>query len=45
MTAWVLMAISEAVGMRWIVWGDGEIPPTVSAELARIVSRILESPA
>ena len=43
-TAWVLMAISEAVGMRWIVWGDGEIPPAVSDELARIVSRILESP-
>jgi len=44
-TAWVLMAISEAVGMRWIVWGDGEIPRKVSAELARILSRILEPPA
>ena len=30
--------------MRWIVWGDGELPPAVIAELARIVSRILESP-
>jgi hypothetical protein len=43
-TAWVLMAIGEAVGMRWIVWGDGEIPRKVTAELTRIVARILESP-
>jgi len=43
-TAWVLMAISEAVGMRWIVWGDGQIPRKVEAELTRIVARLLESP-
>jgi hypothetical protein len=30
--------------MRWIVWGDGEIPRKVTAELTRIVARILESP-
>ena len=43
--AWVLMAISEMVGMRWIVWGDGEVPERVMAELGRIVQRILEPPA
>ena len=43
-TAWVLMAIGETVGMRWIVWGDGEVPRKVTAELTRIVARILESP-
>jgi len=43
-TAWALMAIGEMVGMRWIVWGDGEVPERVAAELARIVQRILEPP-
>ena len=43
-TAWVLMAIGETVGMRWIVWGDGDVPRKVTAELTRIVARILESP-
>jgi AcrR family transcriptional regulator len=43
-TAWALMAIGEMVGMRWIVWGDGEVPERVTAELARIVQRILEPP-
>lgn len=43
-TAWVLMAIGETVGMRWIVWGDGQVPERVTAELARIVQRILEPP-
>jgi AcrR family transcriptional regulator len=43
-TAWALMALSEVIGMRWIVWGDGEIPRNVNAELARIVSRLLELP-
>jgi AcrR family transcriptional regulator len=43
-TAWALMAIGEMVGMRWIVWGGGEVPEHVAAELARIVRRILDPP-
>jgi AcrR family transcriptional regulator len=43
-TAWALMAIGEMAGMRWIVWGDGEVPERVAAELARIIRCVLESP-
>jgi hypothetical protein len=28
--------------MRFILWGDGEVPEHVSAELARIVRAVLE---
>jgi AcrR family transcriptional regulator len=43
-TAWVLMAAGEMIGMRFILWGDGTIPERVSAELARIVRAVLEPP-
>jgi AcrR family transcriptional regulator len=42
-TAWALMAIGEMAGMRWIVWGDGEVPDRVGEELARIIRCVLES--
>jgi AcrR family transcriptional regulator len=42
-TAYALMAAGEMLGMRWILWGDGEIPPHVSAELARIIRCVLEA--
>lgn len=41
-TAYALMAAGELLGMRWILWGDGEVPDHVSAELARIVRAVLE---
>jgi AcrR family transcriptional regulator len=41
-TAYALMAVGELLGMRWILWGDGEVPEHVSAELARIVRAVLE---
>jgi AcrR family transcriptional regulator len=44
-TAWVLMAIGEMVGMRWIVWGEGSVPAEVVSELGRIIRSILEPPA
>ena len=25
-TAWALMAAGEMIGLRWILWGDGEVP-------------------
>jgi AcrR family transcriptional regulator len=43
-TAWVLMAAGEMIGMRFILWGDGTIPEHVTAELARIVRAVLEPP-
>ena len=43
-TAYALMGLGELVGMRWILWGDGEpMPERVSDELARIVRCILEA--
>jgi AcrR family transcriptional regulator len=41
-TAYALMAAGELLGMRFILWGDGEVPEHVSAELARIVRAVLE---
>ncbi len=42
-TAYALMGLGELVGMRWILWGDGDgIPGRVFVELERIVRRILE---
>jgi len=40
--AWSLMAVGETIGLRWIVWGEGEVPDRVVAELARIVRAVLE---
>lgn len=43
-TAWALMAAGEMIGMRWILWGDGEMPEHVERELARIVRGVLGAP-
>jgi AcrR family transcriptional regulator len=43
-TAWALMAAGEMIGMRWILWGDGEMPEHVEQELARIVRGVLGMP-
>jgi AcrR family transcriptional regulator len=40
--AWALMAVGETIGLRWIVWGDGEVPPHVVTELGRIIHAVLE---
>lgn len=40
--AWALMAVGETIGLRWIVWGDGTVPPHVVAELGRIIRAVLE---
>jgi AcrR family transcriptional regulator len=40
--AWALMAVGETLGLRWIVWGDGDVPAHVVAELGRIIHAILE---
>jgi AcrR family transcriptional regulator len=41
-SAWALMAAGELLGMRYILWGDGEVPLDVEQELARIIHRVLE---
>ena len=33
--AWALMSVGETIGLRWILWGDGEVPEHVIAELGR----------
>ncbi|MFL5911906.1 MAG: TetR/AcrR family transcriptional regulator [Gaiellaceae bacterium] len=43
-TAWALMATGELLGMRYILWGDGQVPKDVEAELARFIRRVLEPP-
>ena len=43
-SAWALMAAGELLGMRFILWGDGEVPTHVEAELARIIRSVLEAP-
>jgi AcrR family transcriptional regulator len=40
--AWALMSVGETLGLRWIVWGDGEVPAHVIDELGRIIRAILE---
>jgi AcrR family transcriptional regulator len=40
-TAWALMAAGEMLGMRYILWGDGSVPPHVEQELARIIRCVL----
>jgi AcrR family transcriptional regulator len=42
-SAWALMAAGELLGMRFILWGDGEVPTHVEAELARIIRSVLEA--
>ena len=43
-TAYALMGLGELVGMRWILWGDGNpMPERVTNELARIIGCILEA--
>ena len=42
-SAWSLMAAGELLGMRYILWGDGEVPAHVEQELARIIRRVLEA--
>jgi AcrR family transcriptional regulator len=44
-SAWALMAAGEMLGMRFILWGDGHVPPHVEQELARIIRSVLEPPA
>lgn len=40
--AWALMGIGELIGMRWILWaGRDELPPELSDELGRIITRTL----
>lgn len=43
-SAWALMAAGELLGMRFILWGDGEVPSHVETELARIIRSVLEAP-
>jgi AcrR family transcriptional regulator len=42
-SAWALMAAGEMLGMRYILWGDGSVPPRVEQELARIIRCVLEA--
>jgi len=42
-SAWALMAAGELLGMRYILWGDGEVPAHVDTELARIIRCVLET--
>lgn len=40
---WALMGIGEMIGMRWILWGEGQpIPGRVWDELERLIRCILE---
>jgi AcrR family transcriptional regulator len=43
--AYALMGLGEMIGMRWILWGDGPMPERVTAELERLIRRILEAEA
>jgi AcrR family transcriptional regulator len=43
-TSYALMGVGELVGMRWILWGDGDgLPDRVTDELARIIRCLLEA--
>jgi AcrR family transcriptional regulator len=40
--AWSLMAVGEAVGLRWIIWDDAKAVPTqVFEEMMAIIARML----
>jgi AcrR family transcriptional regulator len=43
-SAWALMAAGEMLGMRYILWGDGEVPQAVETELARVIRCVLQPP-
>ena len=44
--AYALMGVGEMIGMRWILWGDGNpLPAPVWAELERLIRCILEAKA
>jgi AcrR family transcriptional regulator len=44
--AYALMGVGEMIGMRWILWGDGNpLPKPVWAELERLIRCILEADA
>jgi AcrR family transcriptional regulator len=42
-SAWALMAAGELLGMRFILWGDGNVPEHVERELHRIIRSVLEA--
>jgi AcrR family transcriptional regulator len=40
--AWSLIAVGEAIGMRWILWNEAhEVPPEVFHEMVTIIARML----
>ncbi len=40
--AWSLIAVGEAIGMRWILWNEAhEVPPEVFHEMVSIIARML----
>lgn len=40
--AWSLMAVGEAIGMRWIVWDEAKsIPEDVFEEMSNIIARMI----
>jgi AcrR family transcriptional regulator len=42
--AFALMGLGEMIGMRWILWGDGQpLPARVWEELERLIGCILEA--
>lgn len=44
--AYALMGVGEMIGMRWILWGDGNpLPGPVWDELVRLIRCILEADA
>lgn len=43
--AWSLMAVGEAVGLRWIIWDEAKAVPTeVFEEMMAIIARMLGGP-
>jgi len=43
--AWSLMAVGEAIGMRWIVWDESKaVPDEVFEEMMAIIARMLGGP-
>ena len=43
--AWSLIAVGEAIGMRWILWNEAhEVPPAVFEEMMAIIARMLGHP-
>jgi AcrR family transcriptional regulator len=44
--AWALMGIGEMIGMRWVLWGDGDagVPDAVFDDMMRFIRRGLAAP-